>query len=141
VFSVNGLGSGGNGRSCVVDPTGTVVHQAAGHEEVFPIEVDLDLVRRQRETGLRGLGQVLKSFRDRSVDFPVYDRASGSDAYLRGLGPLDVPQQGNRDGIGVAAPATGGQLPATPPLVLSRPLPAHDEHEDTPRLVGRTITG
>ena len=106
VFDVNGLGAGGVGRSCVVDPAAVVLHQSAGQEDMFPIEIDLDLVRRQRETGLRGLGQVLKSFRDRPVDFPVYDRASGTDAYLRGLGPLELPAQGSRAGLGAGAPST-----------------------------------
>jgi predicted amidohydrolase len=113
VFDVNGLGAGGVGRSMVVDPTATVLHQSAGQEDMFPIEVDLDLVRRQRETGMRGLGQVLKSFRDRPADFPVYDRTSGTDAYLHGLGPLAMPTQGSRAGLNPAAhelepdPATG----------------------------------
>ncbi|MEM8753799.1 MAG: carbon-nitrogen hydrolase family protein [Pseudomonadota bacterium] len=102
VFDVNGLGAGGVGRSLVVDPSATVLHQSAGQEDMFPIEVDFDLVRRQRETGLKGLGQVLKSFRDRSADFSVYDRESGADAFLRTLGPLEVPRQGSR--AGVAAP-------------------------------------
>ena len=66
-----------------------------------PIEVDLDMVRRQRETGIKGLGQVLKSFRDRSADFTVYDRMSGADAYLNNLGPLTMPTQGTRAGLGV----------------------------------------
>ncbi len=99
VFGVNGLGAGGNGRSCVVDPTATVVHQSAGQEDMFPIEVDLDLVRRQREVGMRGLGQVLKSFRDRPVDFPVYDRNSGADTYLHSLGALEKPKQGSQLGL------------------------------------------
>ena len=77
VIDVNGLAAGGVGRSLVVDPSATVLHQSAGQEDMFPIEVDLDMVRRQRETGLRGLGQVLKSFRDREAEFPVYDRTSG----------------------------------------------------------------
>ncbi len=93
VFDVNGLGAGGVGKSCVVDPTSTVLHQSAGQEDLFPIEVDLDNVRRQRERGMKGLGQVLKSFRDREVDFSVYDRSSGTDAYLHGLGPLAIPRQ------------------------------------------------
>jgi predicted amidohydrolase len=105
VFDVNGLGAGGVGRSLVVDPAATVLHQSAGQEDMFPIEIDLDMVRRQRETGLKGLGQVLKSFRDREADFPVYDRASGADAYLRTLGPLETPQQGSRAGLGMEAPA------------------------------------
>jgi hypothetical protein len=104
VFDVNGLAGGGVGRSCVVDPAATVLHQCAGQEELFPIEIDLDVVRRQRETGLRGLGQVLKSFRDRKVDFSVYDRSSGTDAYLQELGPLEIPQQGSRAGLDTGAP-------------------------------------
>ncbi len=99
VFDVNGLGAGGIGRSCVIDPSATVLHQSAGQEDMFPIEVDMDMVRRQRETGLKGLGQVLKSFRDRDVDFTTYDRASGADAYLNTLGPLAMPKQGSRAGI------------------------------------------
>lgn len=95
IFDVNGLGAGGNGRSCVVDPSAQVLHQSAGQEDMFPIEIDLEQVRRQRQVGLKGLGQVLKSFRDRSVDFPVYDRSSGVDGYLHSLGPLAMPRQGS----------------------------------------------
>ena len=105
VFDVNGLGAGGVGRSLVVDPSAHVLHQSAGQEDMFPIEIDLNMVRRQRETGMKGLGQVLKSFRDRSVDFSVYDRTSGTDAYLNTLGPLEIPQQGTRAGLHVDVPA------------------------------------
>jgi predicted amidohydrolase len=104
VFGVNGLGAGGVGRSVVVDPSSMVLHQSAGQEDMFPIEIDLDLVRRQRETGMKGLGQVLKSFRDRSASFPVYDPKSGADAYLHTLGPLEVPKQGSKAGTAVLDP-------------------------------------
>lgn len=104
VFDVNGLAAGGVGRSLVVDPSATVLHQSAGQEDMFPIEVDLDQVRRQRETGLKGLGQVLKSFRDREVDFSVYDRTSGADSYLQTLGPLETPQQGSARGLKTSDP-------------------------------------
>lgn len=104
VFDVNGLGAGGVGRSCVIDPSAVVLHQSAGQEDIFPVEIDLDLVRRQRETGMRGLGQVLKSFRDRPADFSVYDRTSGAGAYLNTLGPLAMPAQGSRAGLGAADP-------------------------------------
>jgi predicted amidohydrolase len=104
VFDVNGLAAGGVGRSLVVDPAATVLHQSAGQEDMFPIEVDLDMVRRQRETGMRGLGQVLKSFRDREAEFPVYDRTSGADNYLHTLGPLEIPKQGSRAGVKDADP-------------------------------------
>ncbi len=106
VFSVNGLGAGGTGRSLVVDPASTVLHQSAGQEDMFPIEIDLDMVRRQRETGMKGLGQVLKSFRDREVDFSVYDRTSGVDSFLHTLGPLEVPQKGSKAGVRTADPRT-----------------------------------
>jgi len=99
VIDVNGLGAGGNGRSCVIDPSAMVLHQSAGQEDMFPIEIDLTQVRRQREAGFKGLGQVLKSFRDRPTDFSVYDRASGTDAYLHSLGVLEVPAQGSRSGM------------------------------------------
>ncbi|SEW18846.1 Predicted amidohydrolase [Cognatiyoonia koreensis] len=106
VIDVNGLAAGGVGRSLVVDPTATVLHQSAGQEDMFPIEIDLDLVRRQRETGLKGLGQVLKSFRDREAEFSVYDRQSGVDSYLKTLGPLETPKKGSMAGVGVTDPRT-----------------------------------
>lgn len=105
VIDVNGLGAGGIGKSCVVDPTSMVLHQSGGQEDMFPIEVDLDMVRRQRETGMKGLGQVLKSFRDRDVHFDVYDRTSGVDSFLNTLGPLEIPHQGTRAGLHVEVPA------------------------------------
>ncbi|MBS0124051.1 carbon-nitrogen hydrolase family protein [Thetidibacter halocola] len=104
VFAVNGLAAGGVGRSIVVDPAATVLHQSAGQEDMFPIEVDMDMVRRQRETGMKGLGQVLKSFRDRDVEFSVYDRTSGADSYLHTLGPLEMPRKGSVRGIAASDP-------------------------------------
>lgn len=104
VFDVNGLGPGGTGRSCVVDPSGTILYQAAGQEEVIPVEVDFDLVRRQRAVGLRGLGQTLKSFRDREVYFGVYDPTCHDSRYLHSLGTLEMPQQGSIAGINAPAP-------------------------------------
>lgn len=128
VFDINGLGAGGCGRSCIVDPSGMVLHQAAGQEEIIPMEIDLDMVRRQRETGLKGLGQTLKSFRDREVDFTIYDRASGTSGYLDRLGPLAMPDRGSKAGLdvrpgtadlephrGSSSVATGGS-PAQPVL-------------------------
>lgn len=101
VVDVNGLGAGGCGRSCIVDPSGLVLYQAAGQEEIIPIEVDLDIVRRQRETGLKGLGQTLKSFRDRDANFPIYDRAVADTRYLDSLGALEMPQRGSRAGLDI----------------------------------------
>jgi len=92
VFDINGLGPGGFGRSAVVDPSGIVIYQAGGADETIPVEIDLDIVRRQRERGLHGgLGQMLKSFRDREFKLPVYDETSGAADYLKTLGPLEMP--------------------------------------------------
>jgi hypothetical protein len=99
VFDINGVGAGGVGRSAVFDPTGMLLHQAAGQEEYIPLEIDLDQVRRQREVGLKGLGQPLKSFRDRAVDFDVYRRDSTGYDYLATLGPLEIPRRGSRAGL------------------------------------------
>lgn len=134
VIDVNGLGAGGNGRSCVIDPSALVLHQSAGQEDMFPIEVDLSQVRRQRETGIRGLGQVLKSFRDRSVDFSVYDRASGTDAYLHSLGTLAMPTQGSTSGLNLRDTSiTGAENQTIAP-------PFKGDH-DIPPLAGKITSG
>lgn len=119
VFDINGLGAGGIGRSCVFSPSGGVLHQAGGQDEIIPVEIDLARVRRQRERGLFGLGQVLKSFRDRDVDFSVYQRHTGTDAYLHTLGPLAMPDKGGRGGIDTPAPAQ--VMPAVVPPGSSDP--------------------
>ena len=74
LFDINGLDAGGNGQSCVLDPSGRVIHQCGTTEELVPVEIDLEQVRRQRVRGMRTLGQPLKSFRDSKVRFRVYDR-------------------------------------------------------------------
>lgn len=104
VFDINGLGSGGTGRSCVVDPSGIALYQATGQDEIIPVEVDFDMVRRQRTNGLRGLGQTLKSFRDHRSDFPVYDDDRFDSRYLDGLGPLVMPARGTPHGISGPVP-------------------------------------
>jgi len=90
-FDVNGVGGGGTGRSIVIRPTGTVIHTAGDSEEMFPVDIDLSVVRRCRTTGMFGLGQPLKSFRDRNVDFTLYQPNSPGTDYLASLGPLAKP--------------------------------------------------
>ena len=74
-------------------------------EQIIPIEIDMELVRRSRERGIRGLGQMAKSFRDRTVDFAIYRREpnpeNGKSAheYLDSLGPLTKPVRGSRAGL------------------------------------------
>ena len=93
-IDVNGVGHGGNGRSTIVRPTGTVIYTAGSGEEFMPVDIDINNARRGRSTGLFGLGQVLKSFRDRKVEFEVYDRSKGStQEFLNNLGPLVRPER------------------------------------------------
>lgn len=95
VIDVNGLDAGGVGRSLVVDPTGRAAHQAGQLAEIFPVDLDLDLVRRVRERGGNGLGQTLKSFRDGPQRYTVYD-APASHPYLQSLGELATPGRYNK---------------------------------------------
>lgn len=106
VFDVNGVGAGGVGRSAVIDPSGVVLYQAGAGEEIIPMEINLEQVRRQRECGLRGLGQPLKSFRDSKLQFSVYEPENRAGSFLSTLGPLQLPPRGSRAGIGVPAPAS-----------------------------------
>ena len=91
IVDINGLDAGGYGRSIIVDPDGLVLHQAGTDEEIIPLELDLDKVQRVRERGFKGLAQTLKSFRDRSVAFPLYQPGGFDLSYLNALGPLHVP--------------------------------------------------
>ncbi len=106
VFDINGLGSGGVGRSAVVDPSGVLLYQAGGGEEIIPIEINMEQVRRQRECGLRGLGQPLKSFRDNEIRFPIYEPGQKAASFLASLGPLELPARGSLAGTGVPAPTS-----------------------------------
>jgi deaminated glutathione amidase len=96
-LDINGLGAGGVGKSILVGPHGEVLHQAGDGEELMPVEIDLDRVRRSREQGLRMLGQPLKSFRDRKVRFKVYDSRWKGGGYLDTLGPLEKPGRPSRE--------------------------------------------
>lgn len=89
VFDVNGLEGGGNGRSIVTDPAGNVAYLAGQVEEVFPVMLDLGLVRQARAEGANGLGQVLKSWRDRRVRFDLEEESPALEA----LGPLRPMQR------------------------------------------------
>ncbi len=90
-FDINVAGKLGRGQSIVCGPGGEVLHQAGSGREIVPVEVDLDYVRRVRRSGWHGLGQVLKSFRDRAVDFPVYANRQQQFEALSVLGPLQLP--------------------------------------------------
>jgi len=93
VIDVNAAGDQGYGKSMFAGPEGEVLREASSTEEIIPIEVDLDRVRRVRERGLRGLGQTLKSYRDAGHRFPQENMANQAD-YLDTLGPLEMPKRG-----------------------------------------------
>ena len=99
VFGINGFGDCGNGRSIIVGPAGEVLYEGQSAQEMIPFEINLDRVHRSREVGLRGLGQQLKSFRDRKVDFSVYTDDARAWPYLNSLGPLKKPERGSQAGI------------------------------------------
>lgn len=99
VFGINGFGDCGNGRSIIVGPAGEVLYQGQSAEEMIPFEIDFERVHRTREVGLRGLGQQLKSFRDRTVEFAVYSPEARNWPYLQQLGPLQKPDRGSRVGL------------------------------------------
>ncbi|MBT5105761.1 MAG: carbon-nitrogen hydrolase family protein [Porticoccaceae bacterium] len=88
---INVAGPIGNGRSIIVGPGGEVIHQAGEQREVIAVQLDLDYVRRVRESGWQGLGQVLKSFRDSSTVFPQYGDSGIKPMQLENLGPLELP--------------------------------------------------
>lgn len=94
-FDVNGLEAGGIGRSTVCGPDGRVIYQAGSTEEIFPIEIDMERVKRSRELGVMRLGQPLKSFRDHIGDFSIY-KPGEKHEYLESLGPLIKPQKSEK---------------------------------------------
>ena len=93
-LDINSAGRLAYGRSLVVDPDGVVIHQAGSGHEVIPVELDFERVRRSRERGILGLGQVLKSFRDTAVRFPPYLEGHANSAAMQALGALCMPSSG-----------------------------------------------
>jgi predicted amidohydrolase len=90
LFDVNGLDTGGSGCSIVCGPDGRVLYQAGSTEEIIPIELNIEQVKRSRELGILRLGQPLKSFRDHIGDFAIYQPGTPLP-YLDSLGPLIKP--------------------------------------------------
>jgi len=91
-FSLNSGGRLGYGKSTVIGPDGTIIHQASAGRDIIAIEMDFNHVRRVRERGLHGLGQTLKSFRDANISYPVYQHNAGAGAFAV-LGDLQVPEK------------------------------------------------
>jgi predicted amidohydrolase len=91
-FDINGLDTGGCGRSIVCGPDGRVLHQSEGTEEIIPLELNIERAKRSRELGILRLGQPMKSFRDhiKSQKFDIYQPDTPTP-YLDSLGPLIKP--------------------------------------------------
>ncbi len=94
LLDINGLDTGGCGRSIVCGPDGRVLHQSEGTEEIIPLELNIERARRSRELGILRLGQPLKSFRDhiKNGQFGIY-QPNTPTPYLDSLGPLIKPSR------------------------------------------------
>jgi predicted amidohydrolase len=94
MFDVNGLDTGGCGRSIICGPDGRVLYQSEGTEEIIPLELNIARAKRSRELGILRLGQPLKSFRDhlKSSHFGIYQQNTPTP-YLDSLGPLIKPSR------------------------------------------------
>ncbi len=95
-ININSAGKLGYGESIIVGPEGETIHKAGFGDELIAVELDLKRVRNVRERGVHGLGQVLKSFRDQQLEYPVYIDRKNLGAFAQ-LGALEVPQSKYRD--------------------------------------------
>lgn len=91
-FDINGLDTGGCGKSIICGPDGRVIYQSEGTEEIIPLELNIERVKRSRELGILRLGQPLKSFREhiKNSQFAIYQPGIATP-YLDSLGPLIKP--------------------------------------------------
>ncbi len=110
IVDVNGVEGGGNGRSLIVDPEGLVLHQSGEGEELIPVELDLNRSALVRRRGFKSLGQTLKSFRDRRVEFDLYKSRAHCAEYLASLGPLE--KHGTRTKEAATAPQSAAGVVA-----------------------------
>lgn len=90
-IDVNVAGEQGNGRSIFYGPGGELLHACGDSAEVVALTLDFDEVRRVRDKGWNGLGQVLKSFRDAPVEYDLYTSADNRRDAFNALGPLNMP--------------------------------------------------
>lgn len=83
---VNSVGEQGCGQSIACDPEGNVLHISNDLEDIFTVEVDFDFVRNSRKSGIMGLGQNLKSYRDNPFSSMIEEKRN--ENYLESLGEL-----------------------------------------------------
>lgn len=85
-INLNGLKEGGNGQSLIVGPEGEILSEADREEAILTADLDSDHVHRIRENGTLGVSQVLKSFREESVHYPVYHEKIEDGEGFKNLG-------------------------------------------------------
>ena len=90
-IDVNVAGEQGNGRSVFFGPGGELLHECGTEREISAFELDFDQVRRARDRGWHGLGQILKSFRDAPARFPFHESPEARQQAMAHLGPLTMP--------------------------------------------------
>ena len=83
---VNSVGEQGCGQSIACDPEGNILHASDDQEDIFTVEVDFDFVRNSRKNGIMGLGQNLKSYRDKPFSSMIKEKRN--EKYLESLGEL-----------------------------------------------------
>ncbi|WP_411815908.1 carbon-nitrogen hydrolase family protein [Hyphococcus sp. DH-69] len=108
-IDVNVAGEQGNGRSVFYGPGGELLHECGTGAEVIPLELDFEQVRRARDRGWHGLGQVMKSFRDAPLAFPMHADAEHRRAALSDLGQLAMPRSGKSNDQNGAGEITGAK--------------------------------
>ena len=82
---VNSCGDQGCGLSIVADPDGNIMHKSGSEEDSFVVDIDFNHANKCRRKGFMGLGQNLKSFRDRPFNLNEDDI---NYEYLKDLGYL-----------------------------------------------------
>ncbi len=109
MIDVNSGGDQGLGRSVVYGPGGECQHEGGSGGELIAVELDFSYVRRVRDRGWNGLGQVLKSFRDMPASFPYHEGPESRQQALAHLGSLTVPTAPDRDGASPASRPKAGE--------------------------------
>ena len=106
-IDVNCAGMLGNGRSAYFGPGGEPIYESGEGRDVVALRLDLKQVRDAREEGWQGLGQVMKSFRDTPLRYPLHENAEARAKAMSDLGPLAVPQS---DAGAEGAPETEAKI-------------------------------
>lgn len=96
-IDVNCAGTLGNGRSVFYGPGGELIHESGEGRDVAALRLDLQQVRDARAEGWNGLGQVLKSFRDAPLAYPLHESAAARRADMAELGDLELPKSERDD--------------------------------------------